>query len=124
MDKMKEKEIKIPENIIREILLRLPAISLFRFRCVCKDWYQIIVDSDFSVSHIQKSISALMIDFGIDKVGSYNLEERTKKARDLADSFRKQHKFKIDREDYASLQYSFLPDYHEDEEDTEDPWMD
>ncbi|KAK1558326.1 hypothetical protein Q3G72_001088 [Acer saccharum] len=124
MSKMKEKEITIPENIIRGILLRVPAISLFRFRCVCKDWYRIIADPDFSVNHIQKSISALMIDFGINRVGSYNLEERTKKAKDLADSFQKQHKFKIDREDYTRLQYSFLPNYHEDEEDNEDPWMD
>ncbi|KAL5858637.1 hypothetical protein ACOSQ3_006095 [Xanthoceras sorbifolium] len=108
MDESMKKVINLPEDIIREILLRVPPISLFRFRSVCKDWHRIIADPDFSVNHIHNSVLALMIDFGVDRVGSYDLEEKTKKAKDLANSFRKQHKFRINKEDYSRLQMLFL----------------
>lgn len=41
----------IPEEILFEILLRLPVKSLCRFRCVSKHWCSIISDPDFADAH-------------------------------------------------------------------------
>ncbi|KAK6135610.1 hypothetical protein DH2020_030658 [Rehmannia glutinosa] len=41
----------IPSEILLEMLLRLPAKSLFRFRTVCKAWRRIIDDPSFIKSH-------------------------------------------------------------------------
>ncbi|CAN6236848.1 unnamed protein product [Urochloa humidicola] len=38
--------------IVREILVRLPSVSLVRFRCVCKAWQAIIADPDFVRAHL------------------------------------------------------------------------
>ena len=35
------------EDIVKEILLRCPLKSLLRFKCVCKSWYALIIDSEF-----------------------------------------------------------------------------
>ncbi|XP_042477173.1 F-box/kelch-repeat protein At3g23880-like [Macadamia integrifolia] len=37
----------LPEDIMKEILLRLPVKSLLRFRCVSQDWQCLISDSSF-----------------------------------------------------------------------------
>jgi len=42
-----------PEDIIREILLRLPVQSLLRFKTVSKLWYDVITSSNFIDSHCQ-----------------------------------------------------------------------
>ncbi|KAI6693667.1 hypothetical protein NL676_021377 [Syzygium grande] len=44
----------IPEDIIIDILLRLPAKSLMRFKCVCKRWRSLISDPGFVKSHLQR----------------------------------------------------------------------
>ncbi|KAK7340703.1 hypothetical protein VNO77_21413 [Canavalia gladiata] len=42
---------KLPEELIVEILLRLPVRSLLRFKCVCKSWLSLISDPQFAISH-------------------------------------------------------------------------
>ncbi|XP_057767880.1 F-box protein CPR1-like [Salvia miltiorrhiza] len=41
----------VPSDLFRDILLRLPADSLLRFRAVCKDWRRTIDSSSFIKSH-------------------------------------------------------------------------
>ncbi|KAL5066738.1 hypothetical protein RYX36_017625 [Vicia faba] len=44
----------LPHEVIILILLRLPAKSLIRFKCVCKAWFSLIShDSSFANSHFQ-----------------------------------------------------------------------
>ncbi|XP_065621229.1 F-box/kelch-repeat protein At3g23880-like [Quercus suber] len=38
---------QLPEEIVAEILVRLPVKSLLRFRCVCKSWYRYIATPNF-----------------------------------------------------------------------------
>ncbi|KAF8016309.1 hypothetical protein BT93_H1730 [Corymbia citriodora subsp. variegata] len=51
----------IPEDIIIDILLRLPAKSLTRFKCVCKQWWSLISDPGFAKSHLQRLKSGDLI---------------------------------------------------------------
>ncbi|KAL3726851.1 hypothetical protein ACJRO7_031709 [Eucalyptus globulus] len=44
----------IPEEIVVDILLRLPAKSLGRFKCVCKRWRSLISNPGFVRSHLQR----------------------------------------------------------------------
>ncbi|KAF8016308.1 hypothetical protein BT93_H1729 [Corymbia citriodora subsp. variegata] len=51
----------IPEDIIIDILLRLPAKSLTRFKSVCKRWWSLISDPGFAKSHLQRLKSGDLI---------------------------------------------------------------
>lgn len=42
----------IPEDLLTDILLRLPVKSLVRFRFVCKSWYALLKNSDFISFHL------------------------------------------------------------------------
>ncbi|KAK3416956.1 hypothetical protein EUGRSUZ_H02702 [Eucalyptus grandis] len=42
------------EDIVIEILLRLPVKSLGRFKCVCKGWRSLISDRGFAKSHLER----------------------------------------------------------------------
>ena len=46
----------IPVNVMFDILARLPAKSLLRFKCVCKEWYNLINSSPFIQHHLTKSM--------------------------------------------------------------------
>ncbi|XP_061372586.1 F-box/kelch-repeat protein At3g23880-like [Gastrolobium bilobum] len=41
----------LPNELIEEILLKLPVRSLLRFKCVCKSWLTLISNSKFAKSH-------------------------------------------------------------------------
>ncbi|XP_039155268.1 F-box protein CPR1-like [Eucalyptus grandis] len=44
----------IPEDVVVDILLRLPAKSLVRFKWVCKQWRSLISDRAFAKWHLQR----------------------------------------------------------------------
>lgn len=45
----------VPDDLIVEILSRLPVKDLMRFRCVCKTWKSIIFDPSFVKKHLERS---------------------------------------------------------------------
>ncbi|KAJ4967080.1 hypothetical protein NE237_018929 [Protea cynaroides] len=44
----------LPQELVREVLLRLPVKPLLRFKCVCKDWFTIISDPLFAKAQLQQ----------------------------------------------------------------------
>ncbi|KAL5769476.1 hypothetical protein ACOSP7_013630 [Xanthoceras sorbifolium] len=46
--------VKLPEDMIIEILSILPVKSLIRFRCVSKSWYALVKSSSFISKHLKK----------------------------------------------------------------------
>ncbi|XLR42201.1 hypothetical protein S83_026861 [Arachis hypogaea] len=45
----------LPEELIREILLRLPARTLASLRSVCTSWRNLISAPDFTCNHLRRS---------------------------------------------------------------------
>lgn len=48
----------IPDELINNILLRLPVKPLLRFRCVCKPWCSLIDSSTFVKEHLRKNVES------------------------------------------------------------------
>ncbi|XP_044384962.1 F-box protein At3g07870-like [Triticum aestivum] len=48
---------EMPDELVLEILLRLPVKSLLKFKCVCKDWHAIISGPSFIRMHLERSVS-------------------------------------------------------------------
>ncbi|KAL8466038.1 hypothetical protein ACS0TY_035234 [Phlomoides rotata] len=46
----------IPDELLREILVRLPADTLLRLRSVCKQWIRVIDDSSFIKAHTHNQL--------------------------------------------------------------------
>lgn len=46
-----------PENVISDILLRLPVNTITHCKCVCKKWRNIVSDSYFAHIHLSKKSS-------------------------------------------------------------------
>ncbi|XP_059450990.1 F-box/kelch-repeat protein At3g23880-like [Corylus avellana] len=53
----KEKVNSLPNEVVEEILIRLPVKSLVRFRCVCKDWFSLISSNAFIAAHTSRALS-------------------------------------------------------------------
>ena len=49
--------LHFPDEIVLEILTRLPVNSLLRFRCVCKNWYSYITNPNFISTHLSSLLS-------------------------------------------------------------------
>ncbi|XP_062152249.1 F-box/kelch-repeat protein At3g06240-like [Alnus glutinosa] len=47
----------LPNEVIIEILSRLPVKSLIRFRCVCKTWCSLIASPHFIATHLNRALS-------------------------------------------------------------------
>ncbi|XP_059436781.1 F-box/kelch-repeat protein At3g06240-like [Corylus avellana] len=43
---------ELPEDLVTQILLWLPVVSLLRFKCVCKSWYALITHQNFVRKHL------------------------------------------------------------------------
>ncbi|KAL6996961.1 hypothetical protein U1Q18_007084 [Sarracenia purpurea var. burkii] len=43
----------VPEDVLIQILVRLPVKSLLRFKCVCHHWYALIQNPSFAHDHLQ-----------------------------------------------------------------------
>ncbi|XP_021724472.1 putative F-box protein At1g32420 [Chenopodium quinoa] len=49
---MQKMIINLPEELLHQIIIRLPVKSLLRFRCVCKSWCSLISSSNFILSQL------------------------------------------------------------------------
>ncbi|XP_061344288.1 F-box/kelch-repeat protein At3g23880-like [Gastrolobium bilobum] len=49
--------LTLPDDVIEEILLRLPVKSLVRFKCVCKSWFSLISKPQFAKSHFDLAVA-------------------------------------------------------------------
>jgi F-box interacting protein len=47
--------VSLPQDLVDDILSRLPVKSLIRFKCVSKAWHALITSRQFATSHFQKS---------------------------------------------------------------------
>ncbi|XP_057436179.1 F-box/kelch-repeat protein At3g06240-like [Lotus japonicus] len=57
MNKQRPRGSNLPEDLIPQILLRLPVRSLLRFKTVCKSWLSLISDPQFGKSHFDLAAS-------------------------------------------------------------------
>ncbi|PWA79379.1 F-box associated domain, type 1 [Artemisia annua] len=51
----------LPENVMYNVLSRLPVKTIIHCKCVCKDWQNLILDSYFVDLHLSRSREGLMI---------------------------------------------------------------
>ncbi|KAJ8450439.1 hypothetical protein Cgig2_002124 [Carnegiea gigantea] len=50
--RMEKSSCELPMELVTEVLVRLPVMSLLRFRCVCKAWCSLISSPDFASLHL------------------------------------------------------------------------
>ncbi|XP_059439978.1 F-box/kelch-repeat protein At3g23880-like [Corylus avellana] len=43
---------ELPEDLVEQILVWLPVVSLLRLKCVCKSWYALITHQNFITKHL------------------------------------------------------------------------
>ncbi|XP_059670657.1 putative F-box protein At1g32420 [Cornus florida] len=53
--KCKSESQLLSEDVVIDVLTRLSVKSLLRFRCVCKHWYSLIINSRFITNHLHQS---------------------------------------------------------------------
>ncbi|CAI9755932.1 unnamed protein product [Fraxinus pennsylvanica] len=66
----------LPLEILVEILSRLPARAVFRCKCVCKTWLEILSDPQFVALHfaVARARPGLVVDFE-DKIDHHDLDQ-------------------------------------------------
>ncbi|OMO62466.1 hypothetical protein CCACVL1_22815 [Corchorus capsularis] len=52
---------QLPDDLIREILIRLPADQLWKCRRVCKRWHHVIISPEFAQQHAQRAPSLVFL---------------------------------------------------------------
>ncbi|KAM7492943.1 hypothetical protein LguiB_027552 [Lonicera macranthoides] len=60
-EKIRRTTMILPQEIIEEVLSRLPVKSILRFKCVSKRWLSVLSDSNFNLFYKRKAISVLAI---------------------------------------------------------------
>lgn len=53
-----KRSASLPQEVIVEILLKLPVITLVRCTCICKSWYLLIKNTTFISTHLNQSLSS------------------------------------------------------------------
>lgn len=61
--RLKNDPVSIPDDLVLQILIRLPVKSLLRFRSVCKSWKFMVSDPWFVDAHRSRSATTLLISF-------------------------------------------------------------
>ncbi|XP_031258910.1 F-box protein At3g07870-like [Pistacia vera] len=64
-----------PHDVVHDILSKVSAKSLIRFKCVCKLWFTTISESTFEEIHLQQQMSKIMIINHVDNSKTYCVEE-------------------------------------------------
>ncbi|XP_057793440.1 F-box protein At3g07870-like [Salvia miltiorrhiza] len=54
----------LPQEIIIDILSRLPIITILSCKCVCKSWNDLVKSSEFAESHLSRSVPGLALFLG------------------------------------------------------------
>ncbi|KAL4322751.1 hypothetical protein HN51_067906 [Arachis hypogaea] len=83
MDTLKKQQLSpmdLPTELLRGILLRLPVKSVFRFKCVSKQWLSLLSDSHFAKSHfdLTNNINNKLLYLSRDLSGDYSNAYRVK----------------------------------------------
>ncbi|XP_031284053.1 F-box/kelch-repeat protein At3g23880-like [Pistacia vera] len=52
---MQAPSLYLPDDLVRDILLRLPVKSLLRFKCVSKSWLSLISNHKLAITHLNKT---------------------------------------------------------------------
>ncbi|XP_020262302.1 F-box/kelch-repeat protein At3g23880-like [Asparagus officinalis] len=82
----------LPLDVVRDILSRLPANSIARFRCVCRQWLSLTSDPRFLKLQHERSSSCMLISRIVYK-GEVNLFE-------FRNGYRSSHGFNLGRAHY------------------------
>ena len=67
----------LPDEIVLEILARLPVKSVLRFRCVCKSWCSYITDPNFISTHLNHNHHDHHHDYVIHRPKSKSISSRS-----------------------------------------------
>ncbi|KAF5938243.1 hypothetical protein HYC85_025749 [Camellia sinensis] len=70
---LSNRDRNLPEDVVNEILSRLPVKSLLRFKCVCKYWYTLIKSLDFISKHFNQENNnvRLLVHYYISDIDRY-----------------------------------------------------
>ena len=78
--KAQQQSYTIPNDLVEEILSRLPVKSLMRFKCISKAWHTLISSHQFAKSHFQRASqnpNLLMLIFMVFHCGVKNMLRQT-----------------------------------------------
>jgi hypothetical protein len=66
----------LPAEVMIDILLRVEAENPLHFRCVCKFWKSLIVDSHFMDTHILRSTTAIfdLLNNALDQYSAFKVQ--------------------------------------------------